>query len=131
MVIGVFTWALLPGELSKIFLGRMPHTNHELKERVEKYIQHKEGMIDKHEKFNAFTTTKPQQIEWQRNYSPKRYPKHPYQSVKKSRMYKLYHWDDRRIRQSEVYAITDKWKERNSRKKNQNIMNTIEVHNMT
>ena len=47
IVTGAFTHGLLPGTLSTKFVGRMPNTRDELKERVEKYLRQTAGHTTK------------------------------------------------------------------------------------
>lgn len=47
LIVGAFTWGLLPGSLSQNFKGKQPKTRVELKERVECFLCQEEGEASK------------------------------------------------------------------------------------
>ncbi|XP_023762218.1 uncharacterized protein LOC111910623 [Lactuca sativa] len=55
LIVGDFTWGLLPGPLSQKLIGKNPPTRAKLKERVERYLRQKEGEVAKQAYLNAIT----------------------------------------------------------------------------
>ncbi|XP_023771606.1 uncharacterized protein LOC111920247 [Lactuca sativa] len=55
LIVGAFTWGLLPGPLSQKLMGKKPLTRAELKERVERYLRQEDGEAAKQAYLNAMT----------------------------------------------------------------------------
>ncbi|KAI3767979.1 hypothetical protein L2E82_18408 [Cichorium intybus] len=111
LITGAFTWGLLPGLLSRKFLGRPPQSRHKMKERVERFLRQEEGIAEKQAYLQAATERR-----------GNKFPNHPYSMAAQRhagpgnrpfRRYNAHPKEGGRGRRSDVYAIRDGHNRRN------------------
>ena len=101
IVTGAFTHGLLPGTLSTKFVGRMPNTRNEMKERVERYLRQTEGHTTKTAYLKAATSQYGRE-------DGHHHHRHAHRRQKYSKPYADYNRDERRTAHPDVLGIDDR-----------------------
>ncbi|KAI3493481.1 hypothetical protein L1887_41873 [Cichorium endivia] len=108
MVTGAFTWGLLPGPLSRKFLGKPPQTRHELKERVERFLRQEEGTVEKQSYLKA-TSDQYQKRHDRYQHRGRRndYAAPSFRGGRPPRRYNPFSREDQRNRNEDVYVVKE------------------------